>query len=302
MLGLLTWSRRRYNHSMRDQTKLLIFFCLAILALLVLGMGLTGLEINPGKSLSLNWKTFSMPPTVGPAPGAEVVWNIFRIIYFICWLIFPIALIYILLSPQARKDLLKRLLLLIPFIILFLVGARFLKSLLGKGEMKIGGLGLTNPPQINPGPETAFSPSPPNWIVFITSLVIALLVFSVIIFLSWFFWKRKNRKPEALARLGDEAQKSLQELASGKDLGNVIIRCYYEMSQVLGEVRGIRRMDNMTPHEFEQRLEGLGLPKEAIHQLTMLFEEVRYGKLTPGGLEEQRATASLNTILQVCRK
>jgi hypothetical protein len=58
----------------------------------------------------------------------------------------------------------------------------------------------------------------------------------------------------------------------------------------------------MTTHEFEEILQGKGLPDEPIHQLTLLFEDVRYGNLNPGEADETRAISSLGAIVSALRR
>jgi hypothetical protein len=79
------------------------------------------------------------------------------------------------------------------------------------------------------------------------------------------------------------------------------MRCYYEMSRVLRQQRGIRRHQAMTPREFATFLEEAGLPTEAVRRLTELFEQVRYGAKSPGRDEGAQALACLETIVEFCR-
>jgi hypothetical protein len=88
----------------------------------------------------------------------------------------------------------------------------------------------------------------------------------------------------------------------GGNLKNTIMRCYYEMSQVINEQRGIRRDRSMTPREFEIYLESNGLPGEPVRQLTHLFEDVRYGDLAVGEKEEQQAQSSLTAIIEAVKR
>jgi len=44
------------------------------------------------------------------------------------------------------------------------------------------------------------------------------------------------------------------------------------------------------------------LPVSPVHQLTQLFETVRYGGVTPGRKEEQVAVTSLRAIINACQK
>jgi hypothetical protein len=79
------------------------------------------------------------------------------------------------------------------------------------------------------------------------------------------------------------------------------MRCYYEMSRVLRQQRGIRRDQAMTPREFAIFLEEAGLPVEAVGRLTRLFEQVRYGAKVPDRREEAQALASLEAVVAFCR-
>jgi Domain of unknown function (DUF4129) len=56
----------------------------------------------------------------------------------------------------------------------------------------------------------------------------------------------------------------------------------------------------MTPGEFATRLEQAGLPSDAVHRLTHLFERVRYGGHRSATPEVNEAVACLTTILQYC--
>jgi hypothetical protein len=73
------------------------------------------------------------------------------------------------------------------------------------------------------------------------------------------------------------------------------------MSRVVAEAREIRRDKATTPHEFEDVLAQAGLPAEPLHALTKVFEDVRYGGLTPGPAERQAAIVSLEAIAAACR-
>ena len=97
-----------------------------------------------------------------------------------------------------------------------------------------------------------------------------------------------------------QAQSALDALQAGGDLKNTIIKCYYQMCAVINEHRGILRSQTMTPHEFEDYLASKGLPGEPVHQLTHLFEDVRYGNLLAGAAEEQVALNSLTAIIEAC--
>jgi len=97
--------------------------------------------------------------------------------------------------------------------------------------------------------------------------------------------------------VGLEAEKAWQALITGLDLKDVIIKCYRQMSLALEQEQGIERKDFMTPREFENLLEAAGIPHEPIHQLTQLFEAVRYGNWQPNLVDEQKAIHCLQAIV-----
>lgn len=102
--------------------------------------------------------------------------------------------------------------------------------------------------------------------------------------------------------VGFEAEKAWQALKNGLDLKDVIIKCYRQMSFILEKERGIKRKDFMTTGEFENLLETAGFPNEPIHQLTQLFEAVRYGNWQPNPTDEQKAIKCLEAIMLYSRE
>jgi hypothetical protein len=95
-----------------------------------------------------------------------------------------------------------------------------------------------------------------------------------------------------------EAEKARQALLAGEDMGEVIVRCYQRMSEALIEERQIEREPFMTTGEFETVLTAKGVPCGPVHQLTQLFDSVRYGRLPPQPGDEQRALQCLEAIVQ----
>jgi cbb3-type cytochrome oxidase subunit 3 len=283
---------------MRNRLILFASIVIACSAILLLAGGLSRLTLQPGKELPNDMSFPESNPSINFGAFGESVFNIFRFLYLVAWILFPVALIYLLLTKEGRKRLLKELLRVIPFVILFLLAAQYLRSM-------IGGLALGNeagrnpgemPQGLYPGPQETFIPSTPPWSIWIASFALAVLIVAIIGLVAWLFWRRRKKRVP-LSRIAEEAQTALDAIESGGDLRNIVIRCYYDMVQVLNEFRGIRRGADMTPHEFQQRLEEKGFPREPVRALTALFEEVRYGQVTPGKLDEQRAISSLTSIV-----
>ena len=111
-------------------------------------------------------------------------------------------------------------------------------------------------------------------------------------------WQSSKKVEDELLQ---EAEEAVNALKAGKDLRNVILRCYLQMTRSLQEEQGIERDHTMTVQEFEGWLGNLGFPTIPLRQLTSLFERVRYGKQEMSHNDEQIALDSLNKIIQFCR-
>ncbi|HEX2992497.1 MAG TPA: DUF4129 domain-containing protein, partial [Anaerolineales bacterium] len=127
---------------------------------------------------------------------------------------------------------------------------------------------------------------------------IALLVITGLVGM-WIF--TSSRQPRPIELVGLEAEKARQALKAGVSLKDVIIHCYREMSLALKQEQGIERKEFMTTGEFERLLKSAGIPHEPIHQLTRLFDAVRYGNWQPNAAEEQMAIQCLEAIMQYSR-
>ncbi|HEY9527989.1 MAG TPA: DUF4129 domain-containing protein [Anaerolineales bacterium] len=152
-------------------------------------------------------------------------------------------------------------------------------------------------PVSTPGPVVTSPPgtAPPSllWPVGIGLFVISVLV------LVWIFTSSRQASPMEL--VGLEAEKARQALKTGVHLRDVILHCYTQMSLALKQEQGIERKDFMTTGEFENLLETAGVPHEPIHQLTRLFDAVRYGNWQPNPVDEQMAIQCLEAIMLYSR-
>jgi len=288
--------------TVKKHQKLLVVLSLgiAIVAILLLSVGLSGLGFLPGRSFSLESNPpFETEQTL-PLPGQDILLFIVRVAYFLVLALLPILIIWLIVSPEARKALLKQLLRLLPiFIILYLVIGRLRGILSTAVEPTFQGPASPADGLAGSSPTDTFVSAPSQWLVLVASLGVALLLTVLVAGIAWSVWRRR-RPRHPLERLAQEAQNALDALWAGGDLKNVVIRCYLEMNRVVSEQRGIRRDEAMTPREFENYLQEKGLPGEPVRQLTRLFEEVRYGTLIPGENEKRQAVASLTAIVEVC--
>jgi hypothetical protein len=132
------------------------------------------------------------------------------------------------------------------------------------------------------------------WLVIIgIGLGLSFLVFTIL----------KQRLPSASIE-GEmllEAEAAVNDLRAGANLRNVIVRCYLQMTRSLLEESGIERNSASTVREFEARLGSLGFPAVPVHQLSSMFEKIRYGEQGADADDERVAIESLNQIIQFCR-
>ncbi len=152
-------------------------------------------------------------------------------------------------------------------------------------------------PTAEPQVTAPLGPVPPTllWLVGIGVLAIGILAGVWILTSS-------SRRARPIALVGFEAEKAWKALKTGLDFKDVIIQCYRQMSLALEKERGIERKEFMTTGEFEKLSEAAGIPHEPLHQLTRLFEAVRYGNWQPNPVDEEKAVQSLEAIILFSRE
>jgi len=152
-------------------------------------------------------------------------------------------------------------------------------------------------PTPEPPVTSPLGPVPPLllWLVGIGLLVTGILI------AIWIFGSPASR-PTTIDIVGLEAEKAWQELRSGLDLKDVIIKCYRHMSLALEKEQGIEREESMTAREFENLLQAAGVPYDPVRQLTQLFEAARYGNWQPNSIDEQKAIQCLEAIVLYTRQ
>jgi hypothetical protein len=280
----------------------IIFICLGILllAVVLLSASLTGLKFQEGQILVLN--DFHINNSAGSLAGGEFILQFIRIVYIIALIMTPFMIIYLIISPKARKALLRYLQVVISIGLIIFFISKFISSLMSANSKDLSKSGLGLPTTI-PGqtPNLPPIPTPSEGLILGLSITLAVIVTLMVLGLVYFLWRRVPRPENAMTRIAFEAQTALDDLRSGKNLKNTIMRCYYEMVKVLNEQRGIQRDHAMTPREFEVYLESTGLPEEPVRQLTHLFEDVRYGDINVGEAEEQQARSSLTAIIEAVK-
>jgi len=272
----------------------LLFLIVALVSLVLLTTSLSNLQLRPGAPFPGGSISNNSSPSDKTLP--ELKTYSFLIQRGILALIFLVLVIYVpfKIITLVNRKIILRLVLIIG--ILILIG--YLMPLISRGQP------IYFP---NESSETIKPPSfdypvtplgrPPQLLVWLVIIGI-LLGFGLLAIRVLKRWFSPSRIEDQLLLEAEEAVNALQ---AGIDLRNVIIRCYLKMSRLLQEEQGIERSYNMTVREFEEWLESKGLPAVPVHQLTSLFEEVRYGKEQMSYQDEKNAVESLNEIIQFCR-
>jgi hypothetical protein len=276
---------------------MLLFSGLTIVALILLASGLNNLELLPGRPLPFGRQaTGDEPLPAGGSLASELLNYAFIVIFGLAIVLFPFALIYVIVSPDARKRVVRSLGLLMWLLALYLLmraNPEFFQELqLQPGAAPFAGNATT--------PAVEFSASIPPWAVPLATIGLALLLAAALVALAWFVWRRSRRPASSLEQLAQEARQALVALEGGADVNDAVMRCYFEMSQILSQQRGISRAQTMTPREFELELKGVGLPGGDVEELTRLFESVRYGARAADEQQERQAVACLTAIAEAC--
>jgi hypothetical protein len=286
----------------QDKRWILLISVLALGALTLLAIGLRDVSFNEAQPFG--WKEAASAETAPPDP-VESLREVSLGSQILVWvsLSLLIVLIGILLSPEGRKRFIRLFIrMAFTYWALYFFFTRYGDSIaeLGQALNPAGKDQTANnaealpPPVFEPPQETA-------WISYLVGLLIILLI----VFLAWRFsrfWREYAGRSgsKSLNEIAKIARSSLRELSSGRQSTDVIMNCYFRMSDVVADKRKLQRTAAMTPAEFAMRLEQAGLPGEAVKKLTRLFESVRYGGHKSGPAEVNEAVACLTTILHYC--
>jgi hypothetical protein len=289
-------SRRR-----RSQIITALFLAAVIALIFLLATSVSSLRLLDGQPFSLPVMARPMMGS-GSMPGGDILLIIFRILLALSLIALPFYIILSILTKEGRQRLLQNIV-----IIAVLVGIVLaLRNLTGGDDPLLE----SNKANSNPAPAGAaaearplpdFTANPSDATVLAATLAISLLLVGIVAAMIWVILSRRQpRTPSAMQSLADEAQSAINAIQAGGPLEETIARCYRDMCNVLQQERGIARGIAMTPSEFEQVLQDKGMPAQAVHQLTHLFEQIRYGSQPAGPREEQLAIESLTAIVAAC--
>jgi hypothetical protein len=273
--------------------KTLILLGLVMIITMIIAAGLSQLELQPGMPLpSLENSQVVIPPGKQELP---VVFPISDVIKVLLALILAGSMLYVIYRMIKGIGWVNARTYILPFIVITLIAGSifFLIQLLPETQNTLpmetptptGAPPVTSP--LGPTPTLLF------WLVGIVLLICSILL-GILIF-------TPSKQETTIDLVGLEAEKAWQALMTGLDFKDVITKCYRQMSLALKKEQEIERKDFMTTGEFENILEAAGVPHEPIHQLTQLFEAVRYGNWQPNLTDEQKAIHCLQAIMLYSR-
>ena len=214
-------------------------------------------------------------------------------------------LVSLLLSPQGRKLLLRLVLRVFgTYWLIYFLLRNYGDRLFSLINFDLGAFNIGRPGESasDVPPPVFVPPQQTSWVSYVVSVLI-ILFFIFVVWRIMIFWRQlktstDNEKPmEEIAKI---ARSSLRDLSQGGDATDVIMKCYFRMSNVVSDKRRLYRADSMTPAEFATRLEQAGLPGDAVQRLTRLFEGVRYGGRHSEQKDVNEAVACLTSILNYC--
>lgn len=274
----------------------LFFLGLVIVTTLLIGIALPRLTLLPGMPLpAVNDGEMTLTSPAGDAVVGMPV-NSFVLILFLVLLAARLAFLAYRLLREANWR--EGLAIFARFVLIALIVSGLLYALVMLLPTMQGSLpeplSPAATPEVGPPLGPPLGPTPPLliWLV-AAGLLIGTVVLGIALL------RERHRLPLANWQL--EAQQARLDLLAGADLKEVIMRCYCRMSEALQEEQHFVREDFMTTGEFEHLLASKGVPREPVHQLTKLFDAVRYGHWQPEPGDEGRAIQCLDDILAYSR-
>ena len=293
----------------RTRTVLLFALGIALVAMLLLAAGVSELEFRPGVPAPANGQVQSEALGGVPPEMDEAFRTAFRIFASIIVFGLPVVIIHSLLTPEARKSLLKAMVPIVLFGLLVYLALRASSSL--EEQAQPGPTAVAGEAQSTPVPEQTVEVAAgvanemdgvaPEWLILGAIVSLALIIALILVGTGRFLPRYSARPAPPLSELADQAEDAVEAIRAGADLRDTVLLCYSRMTQTLRDQRGIWREGAMTPREFETYLTRSGIPGEHVRQLTRLFEKVRYGAKAIAAEDERQALLSLGAIVEYCR-
>ena len=272
----------------------------ALGALIGLAGGLENVTFRDGQSFGRS-EAQAPSPLTGKPFDPDLAASLPTQLSIIVLFVLGIILIGLLLSPELRKKFFRMAIRVATAgLALYILFTRYPEILAQIGAGFAQAANGSPPAPNNAEPLPAFiPPQSVSWASYLVSFGIA----AFLVFTAWKIysaWKDLNPTSTPMQKLANIARTSLRELSSGRDSTDVIMNCYFRMSDVVSDKRNISRSVSMTPNEFASQLELAGLPADAVRRLTRLFESVRYGGRKSDSASVNEAVACLTTIMHHC--
>lgn len=291
-------------HPMRalSSNKILVVIlgAIALAALMVLASGLGGMDFQEGQPFGDGTANSMRSAAIEAIRSVQAIPLQTQLIVWIM-LIIMLALVGLLLSPEARKRLIKALIrAALTFWLLSVLFTRY-PNFLAQIGLNLSALNGEAGETTTGAPVPEFTPpQSASWMAYLLSFTLVALV----LFIAWkiySFWRElKTSSSDIEAKISKIARASILDLSAGRESTDVILNCYYRMSDAVSQRKSLDRNASMTPSEFASRLEAVGLPSDAVRTLTRLFESVRYGGRRSDPKMANDAVACLTSILQHC--
>ncbi|MGE5251814.1 MAG: DUF4129 domain-containing protein [Bacteroidota bacterium] len=265
---------------------------LSLISVLLLAGSLSLMRLEPGMpfpgaeaSLDGSHETANLP--AGQSWSIPILQGVFALIFLALVFYLPVRLV----GLASLKRIFGFAMLLALLFVLISLLPRFTPAPSAPPAEEFPGAGAS------PATEFPVSPlgEPPRAVIWLVLAGMGMAVIVVAVLLS-----KPQPSPTAGDALQQEAMKAVQALDSGRAFKDVIVESYMRMVHVLQEEQGMQRDEQMTVREFESSLVSRGVPEAPVHQLTGLFEKVRYGRQAVN--EEDRALGieSLNQVIRFC--
>jgi hypothetical protein len=282
--------------SLHSRRVALFTLLIAIIGMLFFSAGLPALQLLPGQAIPGAEEFLAFDP-VDSAPVVGDQTAIPQPVLILTVVIFTLAFIF-LIFDLAKKVKIKTILLLLAGLAVVELGV-FLLYQLGSSspQTEVTENVPLGTPQVTHFQTAPLGDPPPNftiWVIVIV-LVVAAALLAYMVFLTL-----RSRTPQR--GLDEPAAAALKALEGGGDLPDVILRCYKEMADCINREHGIERDVSLTPREFEAALVAKDLPAAPVHELTRLFELVRYGDKQADDADRGSAVACLTAIQDSVRK
>lgn len=273
----------------------------ALAALTILASGLGGMDFRAGQQFGAGTANGIRAAAIEAISNMQAVPFQTQLLVLIL-LVILFALIGLLLSPEMRKRLLNAVIrAALTVWLLSMIFTRY-PNILSQLGLNLSALNAESSETATGAAAPEFTPpQSASWWAYVLSFGLLLLV----LFIAWkaySFWKELNAPSSDLAkgRIAKIARASILDLSAGRESSDVILNCYYRMSDAVSHRKNLNRNASMTPSEFAARLEAEGIPSDAVRALTRLFESVRYGGQRSNPNMVSEAVACLTSILQHC--